>query len=213
MKRACLLLLAFATSGTALAQAQHSDPERGAPERGAPDAQGQPSPAQVREALRRYRHEASVDALLLAVDALPELSAETMARLLRRGRLAALLPQVRGRARRGQAVDLSERVDDLRYSTDDSLAVEVALTWDLNRLAYGPDEVALARETARRREAKVQRARLLVSVYFERRRLQLERDLLGVRDLTHELRIEELAAMLDALSDGGFSRLSRLEPE
>lgn len=151
--------------------------------------------------------------MLRAIDGLPELSAETMARLVRRGRLAALLPQVRGRARRGQAVDLSERVDDLRYSTDDSLTLEVALTWDLNRLVYGSDEVALARETARRREAKVQRSRLVVGVYFERRRLQLERDLLGVVDLAHELRIQELAAMLNALSDGAFSRLSRLESE
>lgn len=173
----------------------------------------QPSPAQVRQALRRYQHEASIDVMLRAIDGLPELSAETMARLVRRGRLAALLPQVRGRARRGQAVDLSERVDDLRYSTDDSLSLEVALTWDLNRLVYGSDEVALARETARRQEAKVQRSRLVVGVYFERRRLQLERDLLGVVDLAHELRIQELAAMLNALSDGAFSRLSRLESE
>lgn len=199
----CLVLVAYCLGLASLTSAQEV---RDA----APPPAVEPSPAQVRAALRRYHHEASIESLMRAVDALPELSAETMARLVRRGRLAALLPEVRGRARRGQAVDLSERVDDLRYSTDDSLTLEVALTWDLNRLAYGPDEVALARETARRREAKVQRSRLLVGVYFERRRLQLERDLLGVVELAREVRIEELAAMLDALSDGAFSRLSRV---
>ncbi|MFK8004423.1 MAG: hypothetical protein AB8H86_32955 [Polyangiales bacterium] len=204
MTRYLAFVICFGFASVASAQ----DPRDGVP---APRAE--PSPAQVRAAALRYRHEASIEALLHAVDTLPELSAETMNRLVRRGRLAALLPQVRGRARRGQAVDLSERVDDLRYSTDDSLTLEVALTWDLNRLVYGPDEVALARETARRREAKVQRSRLVVGVYFERRRLQLERDLLGVVDLAHEVRIEELAAMLNALSDGAFSRLSRLQPE
>ncbi|MFT5357245.1 MAG: hypothetical protein ACI9KE_004479 [Polyangiales bacterium] len=207
MNRYCFLVVCLGFSATAVAQVPVvQEPE-------ASHAAAVPSPTQVRAALRRYHHEASIDAIIRAIDELPELSAETIARLVRRGRLAALLPQIRGRARRGQAVDLSERVDDLRYSTDDSLSVELALTWDLNRLVYGPDEVALSREAARRREAKVQRSRLIVGVYFERRRLQLERDLLGVVDMVHELRIQELGAMLNALSDGAFSRLSGLQPE
>lgn len=205
MNRTCALALCFCLGVASATNAQDTAVEI--------PAAPAPSPEQVRAALRRYHHEASVGALLRALDRLPELSADTIDRLVRRGRLAALLPQVRGRARRGQAVDLSERVDDLRYSTDDSLSLEVALTWDLDRLVYGRDEVALSRETARRREARVQRARLLVSVYFERRRLQLERDLLGTVDVAHELRIAELAAMLNALSDGAFARLSRLQTE
>ncbi|MCB9612660.1 MAG: hypothetical protein H6722_09445 [Sandaracinus sp.] len=83
------------------------------------------------------------------------------------------------------------------------------MTLRLDRAAYGPDEVSLARETRARAEARDARARLVVAAYFERRRLQLERDLLERRDLATSLRIQELGALLDALTSGAFTRLRR----
>lgn len=109
----------------------------------------------------------------------------------------------------GVAKISTQSTSSSRVSTDDDLVLDASLTLRLDRAAYGPDEVSLARETRARAEARDARARLVVAAYFERRRLQLERDLLERRDLATSLRIQELGALLDALTSGAFTRLRR----
>ena len=119
------------------------------------------------------------------------------------------MPQLRVGVRRGRERDLSTQTTSTRLSTDDDLVFDASLTMRLDRAVYGPDEVSLAREIRARAESRDARARLLVAAYFERRRLQLERDLLGRDDLATHLRIDELGALLDALTSGAFTRLRR----
>jgi len=47
----------------------------------------------------------------------------------------------------------------------------------------------------------------VVHLYFERRRLQLERDLGGQVEVASELRILEAEALLDVFTNGAFSRM------
>ena len=171
----------------------------------------EPSPAAIARALRRYRHEPSIGALLRAIRDDDAFDPERARELARRARRGGWLPTLQVGARRGQQRDLSQAgsTADPRLSTDDDLTLDASLTFRLDRAAYGPDEVALAREERSRALDRQERARTVVAAYFERRRLQLERDLLGRRDLETVLRIHELGALLDAFTGGAFTRLSQ----
>ncbi len=177
-----------------------------------PAETARPSP----EALARYADEPSIAQLLAALQRLPELDPEVARRAARRARRGGWLPDLRFALRRGQARDLSAQLDPgddrRRVSTDDDLALEGSLTIRLSRAAYGPDEVALLREERARERAREERARVVVAAYFERRRLQLERDLRGRQDLETLNRIAELEALLDAFTGGAFTRIMRHGP-
>ncbi len=168
------------------------------------------------EALARYADEPSIQQLLAVLDGLAELDPGVARRAARRARRGGWLPDLRFAIRRGQARDLSAQFnagdDRTRVSTDDDLALEGSLTIRLSRAVYGPDEVALLREERAREQQREVRARLVVSAYFERRRLQLERDLRGRRDLETYQRIAELEALLDAFTGGAFTRIMRDGP-
>lgn len=170
-----------------------------------------PSPVQIARALQRYAHEPTARELVEALRADPTIDPERARALARRGRRGGWLPWLRLAARRGQARDLSAQVEaeTTRYSTDDALTLEASLTFRLDRAAYGPHEVALAREEGRRAQQRERRERALLAAFYERRRLQLERDLCGRTDLETLLRIRELADVLDLLSAGAFHRIMR----
>jgi hypothetical protein len=148
-----------------------------------------------------------VEAALRVADADPE-RARSMAS---RARNAGWVPTLKLAVRRGLNRDLSEsqtlETDRTDLSTDDDLVLEASLTFDLQRLVFDHDEIAIAREQRRTVQDRAELARAVVGLYFERRRLQLERDLLGEADLGRELRIAELEALLDAFTDGAFRRM------
>ena len=127
-----------------------------------------------------------------------------------RARVAGLLPIVRGGVRRGQGQDLSaqETGDTGRasWSTDDDLSIFGTVTFRLDRLLFAREEVPLLREDRARRAEQWEIVRTVVSIYYERRRLLVEQELLGV-DLARAVRIEELGALLDGFTRGAFSRM------
>lgn len=131
----------------------------------------------VAEALARYRGEPSVRELITAVRAQGGSSASELGD---RARSSGWVPTVGLKARRGQAVDLASSSDDdaLKLSTDDDLTLEAALTFDLGRVVFAREEVAIARQVHAERESSEERVRELIALYYERRRLQIERDLL-----------------------------------
>ena len=178
---------------------------------GAAHAQREPSERDIRRGLQRYAHEPSVGALLKVVQADRAFDPTEARRIARRARRGGWLPTLRLAARRGQARDLSQSgiAADPRLSTDDDLTVEGSLSIRLDRAVYGPDEVALSREERSRAIERQQRAAMVVAAYFERRRLQLERDLSGRRDVATFIRIRELGALLDAFTSGAFTRMMR----
>jgi hypothetical protein len=133
-----------------------------------------------------------------------------------RARAAALLPtltaelRVDERSYRVVGLQASGEVDYARYAPGWLAAVRA--TWDLAALVLPPSERIDAKgalDRARRRDEAVRRA---TGLYFERRRLQLQLQLgteppASPRDRAQaELELERLAAELDALTGGAFTR-------
>jgi hypothetical protein len=128
----------------------------------------------------------------------------------RRARRSGLLPIVRFRAQHGRGQDRTDyRGSNARTNlgSDHDLTLEGRLELRLGRLVYAPDEMAWARELRAREAARAARVRQVVTLYFERRRLLLERDLLGMDDLERQLRRVEIEALLDVYTGGEFTRL------
>ncbi len=179
------------------------------------DASAQEAPPVSRErierALARYAHEPRVEQLVAAALALERLDPGRARDAADRARLSGLLPQARASVQRGTALDLSERQTGTTggtiLSTDDELVFGGSLLFRLDRLLFAAEESSLLRE---RRELETRRLELvtqLVTLYYERRRLQLERDLGGRTDIELELGIARAEALLDVFTDGAFSRM------
>jgi hypothetical protein len=153
-------------------------------------ARAQPPVSEQRavvEALAQYRHEPTVREVIAALHAHD--SSATSDELASRARLSGWVPTVGLKARRGQAVDLASSSDDdaLKLSTDDDLTLEAALTFDLGRVVFAREEVAIARQAHAEREHEAERVREVIALYFERRRLQVERDLLTEQAVARSL--------------------------
>lgn len=165
--------------------------------------------ARIDEALARYRHEPSVDRI---VEAALEQSSANPGRVrdaMDRARATGWLPTTRALVRRGQAVDLRALTGETtptNVSTDDDLVLEARMTFHFDRIVYAPAETALLRELRATEQARARLSAQVVALYFERRRLQLERDLADVTDLNRRVRILELTALLDQLSGGALTR-------
>ncbi|MFW5920747.1 MAG: hypothetical protein ACOCUS_02815 [Polyangiales bacterium] len=193
------------------AEGPQAEAQAGTDAEAAVDATDQITPARLRSALARYRHEPGVDAV---VDAALEAAGADPARarrLAQRARNSGWVPELRAGVRHGQGRDLSEREyvdgDRTNFSTDDQLTVDGSLTFDLGRIVFASQEVSILREQRALRAERAEVIETVVRLYYERRRLQLERDLLGARDLGHAMRIAEAEAMLNAFTDGAFERM------
>jgi len=127
-----------------------------------------------------------------------------------RARLSGLLPSIRIGAQRGTGWDLSERLDDsgrVQLGTDDSISIRGEAVFALDRLIFAREEVPLLREERAVRLVRQDLVRTVVRLYYERRRLMLERDLLGANGLEHTIRIDEATALLNAFTGGALSRM------
>lgn len=172
---------------------------------------GEITPARIRAALARYRHEPSVDAVVRAAMEAPQLDPDRAREAADRARLAGLLPQARADVRRGQVLDLgaaqSGSTDRTTWSTGDELAIAGSMTFHLDRLLFASEESSLMRERRHLEERRLEIVTQVVHLYFERRRLQLERDLGGRAEVAGEIRIAEAEALLDVFTNGAFSRM------
>ncbi len=164
--------------------------------------------ADLEAALGRYAGEPEVGVLVAAAIRLAGASPERARRFARRSRLAGWLPAVRLGARRGRARDESASQsgsgDRTNLSADEDLTLDASLSFRFDRLAYGEDEVSWLREERALSSLRAEVARAVIALYFERRRLQLERDLMGLFEAPRELRIDEIEALLDALTGGAL---------
>lgn len=165
--------------------------------------------ARIEAALRRYRDEPSVQRVLQAALATRSRDPSRARDAIERARLRGLLPTARAGIRRGQAIDLRDLTgaDGANVSTDDDLMLEASLVFQLDRLVFAPEEVGLLRELRALEAEQLELVRAVVALYFERRRLQLERDLLHQRDVVRAMRILETEALLDVFTAGGFTRM------
>ena len=209
------LVFLFLPLGAALAHAgaaaqQASADLRSAPAQAAARETG-PSRERIQAAVRAYAGEPPVQAVVKAALEAAAADPRKARAMASRARMAGWVPTVKLAARRGLTRDLSEsqtlETDRTALSTDDDLVVEVSLTFELGRLVFDHDEVALAREERELVRERAEIGRTVVGLYFERRRLQLERDLGQGSGIGQELRIAELEALLDGFTDGAFRRM------
>ena len=189
-----------------------AEPADGPGRRAAPaDAARSIDPARLRAAERELaRRDPPIARVVGAALEMGASDPEGADDLASRARLSGLVPSLRAGVRRGQGQDLSLQVTDedaARFSTDDDLSVYGTLTFDLGRLVFAREEVSLAREGRQRHAERRELVATVVALYYERRRLLLERALLGPGDLEHAVRIAELTALLNAFTDGAFSRM------
>ena len=206
--------LAHAHAATAQADAAPFAPETtggerdvdAAPERG----QGGPAgDAAIARALHRYDAEPGVERVVqAALAAAPPGRAQALAS---RARTAGFIPRIGLHARRGQTIDLSSdgTVDTaaLRLKSNDDLTLEATLQFELDRVVFRREEVPLARQERAERAARRQMVREVIHLYFERRRLQLERDLRRDENPERAMRIAEIEALLDVFTNGEFRRM------
>jgi hypothetical protein len=135
-----------------------------------------------------------------------------------RARHAAWLPEIRLRVDRrlGRSESLDQPATStaitspLGVDTVDDVRYEARVTWDLAKLVFSSDELAAQAQTIHMAEIRRDIEVTLSRLYFERRRLGLERLPVGPGERTaalrRELRLHEIESELDALSDGVFSQ-------
>jgi len=141
---------------------------------------------------------------------------------MRRGvQLRGLLPLVTLQARKGHGGDTRHSYDETYvsggqrrlYDRDDFSAfdrdVELRLTWDLGDAVYNPEQIDVSTEARRLIELRDDVLDELDQLYFDRRRA-LDAAAVAPADspeaARERVRAEELAAGLDAWTDGWFGR-------
>lgn len=168
------------------------------------------SQVSLEELLHAYSHEPKVEQVIAAALEAAKHDPAKYAEMASRARLRGLLPHVDLGARRGQGIDLrwtpTEDLDAHRTTADD-VTLFATLRFDLDRLMFTGEEVSIAREARSAKNAEHQLIRAVVHVYFLRRRLMLERDMLAGSSIAQQLRIQEAEALLDAFTDGAFQRM------
>jgi len=91
----------------------------------------------------------------------------------------------------------------------DNFGWGVSMSWDLGDLVWSSDQTSIDSRSKLMVELREDILNEVTRLYFERRRLQLQ--MLGVSGeqpdkMQNELRIEELTALIDAFTGGGFSQ-------
>jgi hypothetical protein len=133
-----------------------------------------------------------------------------------RARVNALAPRVTTTAQGTldddlrTVTNLDAAAAEIESKTDSATGrLTVGATWDLDRLIFEPQEMAVAREAARTATLRDRALSEVTRRYYDRRRLQVDLELAPPTDLgdrvKKELRLQELTADLDALTGGWFS--------
>ena len=166
--------------------------------------------ASLEQLLSTYSAEPKVEQVVAAARQAAQHDPAKYAAMASRARMRGLLPHIDLGARRGQGIDLrwtpTEDLEAHRTTADD-VTLFATLRFDLDRLMFTGEEVSIAREARSAKNAEQQLIRAVVHVYFLRRRLMLERDMLAGSSIAQQLRISEAEALLDAFTDGAFQRM------
>lgn len=166
-----------------------------------------PSKAAIERTLRRYGREPKVAQVVAEALRHGELGIDRVQRLVLRSRHSGLLPEVSMGVRRQDGrrrSEVSTLGEPVRLTADAGFTLDASISFHLERLVYGRDELALERHRRSIRQDRDEAARIVVELYYLRRRLQLERDLVGAT-VDGSMRLAEAQAMLDALTGGVFA--------
>lgn len=183
-----------------------------------------PTPS-VEDVLRAFEHEPTVAEVQRWASRHAQVSPEQIRRWLRQSTRFAMLPRtsvewrftdgddqrfvyvdVEGNpllpgADHAAVIDQASRGRDATY--------RIRLDWDLGDLVMSTERIRVLGEVQDLVELRDQVLAEVTSVYFDRRRLQVERELRGPvepsREVRDDLRLQELTARLDAATGGAFS--------
>lgn len=163
-----------------------------------------------------YKDEPTINAVQQAAIKYAEVEPEKIMRWRRQAAKKAWLPQVSVGLDRN-VTDLwhweggsTTRVDDdtLRRGKD-TIEWDVSLRWDLGELIYNDDQTSIDVRSRLMVQLRDDILDEVTKLYFERIRVKIELDSIRIEDrkkrLEKELRLQELTAMLDALTGGYFS--------
>ena len=99
--------------------------------------------------------------------------------------------------------------DDALQRGRDSVDWDITLSWDLGELIWNPDQTSIDVRSRLMVELRDDILDQVTKIYFERLRVKMELNNLIIEDrkkrFEKELRLQELTAMLDALTGGFFS--------
>lgn len=109
-----------------------------------------------------------------------------------------------------KVTNLDATESEIESTTDSNTGrLTLGARWDLDRLIFDPDEMAVSREAVRTANLRDRVLEEVTRRYFERRRLQVDLELSPPTDLSDrvrkELRLQELTADIDAFTGGWFS--------
>lgn len=100
--------------------------------------------------------------------------------------------------------------DDILRRGRDSIDWDITLSWDLSELIWNDDQTSIDVRSRLMVELRQDVLDEVTKLYFERIRVKMELDSLSIEDrkkrVEKELRLNELAASLDALTGGLFSQ-------
>ncbi len=156
------------------------------------------------------REPSIAEVLKMAQKAAQQSSPQRTQALVRRARLSGLVPTLKLGADRGLKQDLTASsgadAERTKASLGDDVSVNATLTFDLPRLMFAPEEVRLLSVDRWLIQDRKKLLEEVVRLYFQRRRLIAERAHAAAPDPELEVAIAEAQALLDAFTDGAFTR-------
>lgn len=174
---------------------------------------------QAQKIMDRFKDEPTIREIHQAAMSYALVHQDRIAGLISRARFAGWLPEFRFRYNRNVDDDRDTVFPTptspilTRQATDLDHRFEFRATWNLDRLIFNTTELAVYRELKRLIELRVDVLKETTKLYFERRRLQIDLILNPPKQLMvrirRMLRLQELAADLDAFTGGYFSNRLR----
>ncbi len=170
---------------------------------------------QLERAMSALSHEPSFEELMRAAIENADAGRNNSKRWKKASRLSSILPalKVSGNMTEGRNEDLiryQEKPDRWGADTDRGYKLDISMQWKLDRIVFNTDELKVYDALTSRALRRENLTALLISLYYERRRLQLETILMPAEELADVLetrmRLEELGRNIDALTGGLLSR-------
>ncbi len=157
--------------------------------------------------LQNFSHEPSFREIQKAAIEYAEVHPEKIAKWRRAAKRKALLPRL--------TLGIDQSKDDYYYGgvqvgDDEDTGWDITCTWDLGELIYNGDQTSIDVRSKLMVQLRDDILDEVTRLYFERRRLQIELLQNPPKDVNEfiekELRLQELTADIDAMTDGYLSQ-------